>query len=50
MTPGEDRAERNHRQAMLRLEQRARRISLGLGEKGIGSVEIRDFDEEEDEN
>ena len=32
---------------MRRLEQRSRRIALGLNNKGIGSVEIRDDDSDE---
>jgi len=45
-TPGEDRAERSHREGMKKLEQRSRRIALGLVNKGIGSVEIRDDDDD----
>lgn len=46
-TPGEDRAERNHRESMKRLEMRSRRLALGISNKGIGSVEIRDDEDEE---
>jgi hypothetical protein len=34
---------------MKKLEQRSRRIALGLVNKGIGSVEIREDDENEDD-
>jgi hypothetical protein len=33
---------------MRRLELRSRRIALGLGNKGIGNVEIRDDDEDDE--
>ncbi len=46
-TPGEDRAERNHRESMRQLEIRSRRMALGLTNRGIGSVIIQDDDDDD---